>query len=79
MYFDTEWEHAFLRLRFGEHYPLLARPGLDPGRLRFYRLALHLSLVAGPLRIAGTGHPDREWFRNLAEYHLRQALAFPVP
>jgi hypothetical protein len=79
MYFDAEWEHVFLRLRFGEHYPLLIRPGLDPVRLRFYRLALHLDLVAGPLRIADTGHPERDWFLEIAEHHLREALTFPVP
>lgn len=78
MYFDAEWEHAFLRMRFGEHYPRLTRPDLDPGRLRFYRLALHLNLVAGPLRIADTGHPERNWFLSVAEYHLRRALTFPA-
>lgn len=76
MYFDAEWEHVFLRLRFGEHYPRLAKPGLDPDRLRFYQLAMHLNLVAGPLRIADTAHPERTWFLELAEHHLRQALAF---
>jgi len=78
MYFDAEWEHVFLRMRFGEHYPRLVRPGLDPDRLRFYRLALHLDLVAGPLRIADTEHPERDWFLKVAEYHLRQALTFLV-
>jgi tRNA A-37 threonylcarbamoyl transferase component Bud32 len=79
MYFDAEWEHVFLRLRFGAHYPRLIRPGLDANRLRFYQLAMHLNLAAGPLRIADTGHPDRKWFLEVAEYHLRQALSFPVP
>jgi hypothetical protein len=76
MYFDAEWEHVFLRLRFGEHYPRLIRPALDPDRLRFYQLALHLDLVAGPLRVAQAGHPEQEWFLEVADYHLRQALAF---
>jgi Phosphotransferase enzyme family len=76
MYFDAEWEHAFLRLRFGDHYPLLGDPALDQDRLRFYQLAQHLDLVAGPLRIADSGHPEREWFLNLAGYHLDQALRF---
>jgi hypothetical protein len=76
MYFDAEWEHVFLRLRFGEHYRQLIRPALDPDRLRFYQLAMHLDLVAGPLRIASAGHPQREWFLEVADYHLRQALAF---
>ena len=33
MYFDAEWEHAFLRLRFGRHYQRLALPGLDERRI----------------------------------------------
>jgi hypothetical protein len=37
---------------------------------------MHLDLVAGPLRIADAGHPQRDWFLEVAEYHLRQALAF---
>ena len=76
MYFDVEWEHVFLRLRFGEHYARLRNPALDPDRMRFYQLAQHLDLVAGPLRIAETGHPEREWFLGLADHHLGKALAF---
>lgn len=75
-YFDPEWEHVFLRMRFGEHYPRLGSPALDPDRLSFYQLAWHLNLVAGPLRIADTGHPERDWFLEVAEYHLGRALAF---
>jgi hypothetical protein len=75
-YFDPEWEHAFVRLRFGEHYSRLGKATLDPDRLRFYQLAWHLDLVAGPLRVAESGHPERHWFLELAEYHLAQALAF---
>ena len=47
-------------------------------RLRFYQLCMHLDLVAGPLRIADTSHPEREWFRSLAEHHLQRALRFPA-
>ncbi|OIJ86809.1 hypothetical protein BIV24_25660 [Streptomyces colonosanans] len=54
MYFDAEWEHVFLQLRFGPHYDALRTEGLDEGRLRLYRLAMHLSLVAGPLRLRAT-------------------------
>lgn len=75
-YFDPEWEHVFVRMRFGEHYSRLGNPALDPDRLSFYQLALHLDLVAGPLRIADTGHPEREWFLEVAGYHLGRALAF---
>jgi hypothetical protein len=39
-------------------------------------LRMHLNLVAGPLRIAGTGHPEHEWFRGVAEHHLQRALAY---
>jgi hypothetical protein len=75
-YFDPEWEHVFVRMRFGQNYSRLINPALDPARLSFYQLAWHLNLVAGPLRVADTGHPERDWFLELAEYHLGQALAF---
>jgi hypothetical protein len=39
---------------------------------------MHLNLVTGPLRIADTSHPEREWFRDLAEYHLQRVLRFPA-
>ena len=74
MYFDAEVEHVWMRMRFGEHYAKLSRGGLDEDRLRFYQLCMHLDLVAGSLRIADTSHPEREWFRSLAERHLQRAL-----
>jgi hypothetical protein len=78
MYFDVETEHVWMRMRFGGHYPKLSPGGLDEDRLRFYQLCMHLDLVAGPLRIAGTSHPEREWFRSVAEHHLQRALQFPA-
>jgi Phosphotransferase enzyme family len=77
MYFDVEWEHVFMRMRFGKHYPHLRRDTLDEQRLRFYQLAMHLDLVAGPLRIAESDHPERAWFREIAADHLQRALAYP--
>jgi len=53
MFADAEWEHAYLRMRLGDRYALLDPGDLDPARLELYALALHLSLVAGPLRLAG--------------------------
>ena len=76
MYFDVEVEHVWMRMRFSEHYAKLSRGGLDEDRLRLYQLCMHLDLVAGPLRIADTGHPEREWFRSLAERHLQRALQY---
>jgi hypothetical protein len=78
MYFDAEKEHVWMRMRFGKHYPKLRRGGLDEDRLRLYQLCMHLDLVAGPLRIAGTSHPERGWFRGVAEHHLQRALQFPA-
>ena len=84
MYFDVEVEHVFMRMRFGEHYASLSRDRpdeyrldeyrLDEYRLRLYQLCMHLDLVAGPLRIAATGHPQRDWFAGLAEHHLQIVL-----
>jgi hypothetical protein len=77
MYFDAEWEHVFLRLRFGRHYDALRTrgPALDEHRLRLYRLAMHLSLVAGPLRLLEVGDfPDPEFMRGIAAHNLEEAL-----
>ncbi|WP_031074340.1 phosphotransferase [Streptomyces sp. NRRL WC-3742] len=76
MFFDVEWEHAFLRIRFGEHYRWLNSGRLDEQRLAFYMLAMRLSLVAGPLRLLDGDFPDREAMMGIAEYNLQQALAF---
>jgi hypothetical protein len=75
MFFDVEWEHAFLRLRFGPEYRWLTEPGLDPDRLRFYEFAQSLSLIEGPLRLADTDFPDREFMLGIAEYHVAKVLA----
>jgi len=68
-FFDPEWEHAFLQLRFGPNYPALRLPGLDGPRQRRYRLAHHLSLVAGPLRLLDGDFPDREFMLAIAATH----------
>lgn len=75
MYFDVEWEHVFLRLRFGDWYTALARPGLDPQRMDLYMLAMRLSLVAGPLRLLDGDFPDRAFMQGIAEHNLEEALA----
>jgi hypothetical protein len=74
-YFDVEWEHAFLQLRFGQAYPALRPVGLDPHRLEFYTYAQVLGLIEGPLRIADTDFPDRQWMLDLAEWNIGKALA----
>lgn len=76
MFFDIEWEHAFLRIRFGEHYRWLTSGALDERRLAFYTLAMRLSLVAGPLRLLDGDFPDRDFMLGIVEHNLRQALAF---
>jgi len=77
MYFDVEWEDVFLRLRFGANYGPLQAPGLDPLRLELYKLAMHLSLVAGPLRLLDGDFPDREPMMQIVESNIAQALSAP--
>ncbi len=75
-FFDVEWEHAFLRLRFKPaQYRLLALPAPDEARVSFYVLAQRISLIEGPLRIADTDYPDRDWMLDLAEYQVDRVLA----
>ncbi|MET7776123.1 phosphotransferase [Streptomyces mirabilis] len=82
LYFDAEWEHVFLRQRFHHAYAALRADGLDEDRLRLYRLAMHLSLVAGPLRLLDGDFPDPEFMRAIAEHSVGQTLTLlenPVP
>lgn len=75
MWADVEWEHAFLEMRFHEHYEALRIPGLDEDRLQLYRLALHLSLVEGPLRLIDTGFPDADFMAGIAAHNLQRVLS----
>ncbi|MEU9389418.1 phosphotransferase [Streptomyces sp. NPDC048324] len=75
LYFDAEWEHVFLELRFGSHYDVLRTPDLDPARLRLYRLAMHLGLVSGPLTLIEGDFPEPEVMRGIAEFNLGRALS----
>jgi hypothetical protein len=76
MFFDVEWEHVFLQLRFGEHYQWLRANDLDDQRLQFYALAMYLSLVAGPLRLLDGDFPEREFMMEIAEGNIQRALTF---
>jgi hypothetical protein len=74
MYFDVEWEHAFLRLRFGRDYEWLRVSGLDERRMSLYALALDLSLIEGPLRLLDGDYPDREEMLAIAGWAVDRVL-----
>jgi hypothetical protein len=75
VYFDVEWEHVFLRIRFDDAYRPLAAPGLDEDRLALYLPAQRLSLTAGPLRLLDGELPHhRSFMADIAEHNLREAL-----
>jgi hypothetical protein len=38
--------------------------------------SLHLSLIAGPLRLLDGDYPDREPMLKIVEYNIARALAF---
>lgn len=74
-HFDVEWEHVFLRLRFGAGYHRwLVVDGLDPARMDFYQLALHLSLIEGPLRLLDGDFPHRDGMLEIVEHNIGHAL-----
>jgi len=74
--FDPEWEHAFMELRFGDHYARLRTVELDPARMDLYRLVHHLSLVAGPLQLLDGDFPDRDFMLGIAAWHTEKVLAY---
>jgi aminoglycoside/choline kinase family phosphotransferase len=74
-YFDVEWDHAWLEMRFGDAYSALRPVPVDPRRMALYRYAQVLSLIEGPLRISDTDFPERQWMLDLAEWNIGKALA----
>jgi hypothetical protein len=74
MYFDVEWEHVFLELRFGDNYRYLRADDLDDDRLRFYRLVMYLSLVAGPLRLLDGDVPHRAAMLDIVRHNIGRTL-----
>jgi hypothetical protein len=73
--FDVEWDHAWTEMRFGDDFPRLRSAESDAARLELYRYAQVLSLIEGPLRIADTDFPERQWMLDLAEWNIKKALA----
>jgi Phosphotransferase enzyme family len=69
-YFDIEWEHAFLQLLQKPHYEHLQAENLDPARVDFYKVCLHLSYIAGPLTLLENEHPAREFIKSIIHHHV---------
>jgi hypothetical protein len=74
MYFDAEWEHAHMRVRMNDRYPLVEAEGLDPVRNDLYMLAQRLFLTAGPMRLLDGDFPDRAFMEDIIEWNLNAAL-----
>ncbi|MFD2467459.1 phosphotransferase family protein [Amycolatopsis silviterrae] len=74
MFFDVEWEHVFLELRFGADYRYFRNSELDLDRMRFYRLAQYLSLVAGPLRLLDGDFPHRAGMLDIVDQNIARTL-----
>jgi len=76
MFFDIEYEHSFLELRFGEFYKYLTVNNLDIDRLRFYKLHLHISCLSGALQLKQKGYPDLEDVNGMIENNSKHVLSF---
>ncbi|WP_328588698.1 MULTISPECIES: phosphotransferase [Bacillaceae] len=70
-FFDVEYEHAFLKLRFGNFYRYFEDKDydLDPDRMCFYQFYHHISLTSGGLKLLNRGFPNQKFAKELARYH----------
>ncbi|QGR00111.1 aminoglycoside phosphotransferase family protein [Paenibacillus psychroresistens] len=75
-FYDIEYEHTFLELRFGNYYRYLKNDKLDPNRMLFYRYYHHISLTAGGLKLEHRGFYDQAFAMGLAAQHSKRALQF---
>jgi len=73
---DIEREYAYLRLRFGEYYPALAHPDLDPLRMDFYQMCLHIMASYGHYLLLAQGHPGAEDLRRIYEGNANKVIVF---
>jgi hypothetical protein len=71
---DLEREHAYLRLRFAEFYPALTRPDLDPIRMDYYQLCLHIMAAYGHYLLLKQGYPGEEDIRQIYETNAQKVV-----
>jgi hypothetical protein len=73
---DLEREHAYLRVRFRQYYPALSRPDLDPLRMDFYQMCVHIMASYGHYLLLTQGFPGAEDLRRIYEGNAGKVLAF---
>lgn len=71
-YFDKEYENSFLEFRFGEFYKYLEEENLDRDRMKFYKLANHISCLTGALKLTKEDYYDMEDVYRMISYNLKQ-------
>ena len=62
-FFDLEYEHSYVRWRFGVDYAWFARDDLDDARMYFYLLARLISVNATTSEGAAKSSDETEWGR----------------
>lgn len=75
-FFDIEYEHSFLRIRFGDHYHFFDNDTLDPYRMLFYQYYHHISLTAGFLKLLHRGFPNQQFAESVIKHQSENALSF---
>lgn len=75
-YFDLEYEHSFLELRFGEYYKYLKRNDLDKNRLRFYKFYHHVACIAGAHQLLRKNYYDIEDVKGMIRHNYKELMEF---
>jgi hypothetical protein len=71
---DLEREYAYLKLRFGDFFPTLSRADLDPIRMQFYGLCLHISAAYGHYRLLAGGYSGEPALQEIFESNAAQVI-----
>lgn len=75
-YFDLEYEHSFLELRFGDYYKYLKRNDLDENRMLFYRFYHHISCIAGAHQLLKNDYYDVVEVKGMISYNYKKVKEF---
>lgn len=75
-FFDLEFEHSFLKFRFGEFYKYFKREDLDEDRMDFYKLHHHIGALSGAYKLIQNNYEDMDDVNEMIRYNYNEILKY---
>ena len=75
-FFDLEYEHSFLKLRFGENYQYLTNRALSHDKMEFYSFCHFLGILSGAHELSTKDYPDMDDVNGMIRFGYEQIERF---